>query len=209
VLRQDAPYIEGHAGPPSEERRSGSIGVYVLEGSKPGMVAASLWLSHSLIPLDTSGHGRLMQENVRNAGELYTLLRDYPTLARGIRVKAVPLCEPNSNIVCFAFAPLGRSAPLEEINAVNERVYRAFSENEGEYFVSRTVLGPQRYRWDSVEDCVTGLGGTQQEYEASGLFLLRSVLMNPWYGMAKARGRYFLSEFVAALYAEASDRFAG
>jgi glutamate/tyrosine decarboxylase-like PLP-dependent enzyme len=213
VLRQDAPYIAGEAQSPSLERRSQDVGVFVLEGSKPGMVAAALWMSHGLIPLDCEGHGRLMQETVRNCGELYTLLRDYPTLARGIKVQAVPLCEPNSNIVCYAFVPIGRAAPLEEVNRANEAVHDTFKlgrdGTSAPFYVSRTVLRPERYRWATVSDFIGRIGGTEGEYGREGVFLLRSVLMNPWYSIAKSKGRYFLSEYVEALYERASSVYGG
>jgi hypothetical protein len=175
------------------------------------MVAAGLWLSHSLIPLDRDGHGRLMQENIRNAGELYTLLRDFPNLARGIHVQAVPLCEPNSNIVCFAFAPRTGRRTLRDINKANSEIYQEFSfgtpVSQPEYFVSRTVLSSSRYQWRTVSSFVETLGASESEYAESGVFVLRSVLMNPWYVRAKERGSYFISDFVARLYSKASECF--
>ncbi|HXH61600.1 MAG TPA: pyridoxal-dependent decarboxylase [Fimbriimonadaceae bacterium] len=214
VLRQDAPYIEGEMESPTRERRSKAIGVYVLEGSKPGMVAASLWLSHKLIPLDSNGHGRLMQETVRNAGELYTLLKDFHEISRGQKVRAVPLCPPGSNIVCFTFVPLDRKMPLNELNEANQALYERFTISETgsdihhqEFFVSRTVLRHNHYRWETVEGFLKEIGGTQKEFEECGTFLLRSVLMNPWYSDAKKRGRYYVSEFVAELYRQANDIF--
>lgn len=47
------------------------------------------------------------------------------------------------------------------------------------------------------------LGVTREEYAAQGVFLLRSVLMNPWYAYAKRRGRHYLAEMVQELHAEA------
>jgi hypothetical protein len=52
------------------------------------------------------------------------------------------------------------------------------------------------------------LNVTPQAYEhAGGVFLLRSTLMNPWYSPAKKRGRYFLSELVAELFAAAEQEW--
>ncbi|MCH7944842.1 MAG: hypothetical protein IIC73_02330 [Armatimonadetes bacterium] len=215
VLRQDAPYIEDEMQPPDLERRSKAVGVYILEGSKPGMVAASLWLSHKLIPLDCYGHGRLMRETVRNAGELYTLLNEFPTLSRGHKVRAVPLCRPGSNILCFAFVPVDGARNLRGLNEANRAVYSKFTIAEGQktsvydqrFFVSRTVLKPSHYSWATVSEFVGQLGGTQEEFEREGVFLLRCVLMNPWYGQAKEKGKYFLSDLVAELYDEAASAF--
>jgi hypothetical protein len=49
------------------------------------------------------------------------------------------------------------------------------------------------------------LGVTEEEYRAEGLFLLRSVLMSPWYTLAKRKGRHFLCELTAELYAQATQ----
>jgi hypothetical protein len=52
------------------------------------------------------------------------------------------------------------------------------------------------------------LGVSRDEFAREGVFLLRSVLMNPWYAQAKTRGRYFVSELVEELYRVASEEAA-
>lgn len=242
LMRQIAPYLGDPPDDPDVERRSESIGLYVLEGSKPGAAAAAVWLSHSLIPLDTSGHGRLLREDIRNACELHALLEAYPSLPSiaadealkpGGGVRAVCPCPPGSNIVCYAFRPDGKAArggaawpTLDQINRLNRRIFDRFNiatdspgrsgatANAGgpgrdtapPFFVSRTSLSPRQYPISTVGNFLDRLGVSHEEYSSSseGVFLLRSVLMNPWYAFAKRRGRYYLSELVEALYAEAS-----
>lgn len=207
LVRQVAPYLEDPTYDPEHDRTSENIGVYVLEGSKPGAAAAAVWLSHSLIPLDRDGHGRLMRENIRSACELHALLEGYPTWREGVPggVRAVCLCPPGSNIVCFAFRPEGR-ADLASINRLNRALYESFSLGRGArvqehpYFVSRTSLTPRQYAAATVGPFLRRLGVEVEEYEREGVFLLRSVLMNPWYAPAKAAGRSYLSELVEALY---------
>ncbi|MBL8760583.1 MAG: hypothetical protein JNL50_04705 [Phycisphaerae bacterium] len=214
LMRQVAPYIGDPPGDPDAERASESIGLYVLEGSKPGASAAAVWLSHSLIPLDSTGHGTLMRDNIRNASELHALLESYPTFVeKAGGVHAVCLCPPGSNIVCYAFRPeLGGS--LQEINRLNRAVYERFNLTPGErvyeqsFFVSRTSLSARQYSINTVGPFLERLGVSADDYEKHGVFLLRSVLMNPWYSYAKRRGRYFLSELVAELYACAASRAA-
>lgn len=218
LMRQVAPYLEEAPGDPEAERRSESVGLYVLEGSKPGASAAAVWLSHTLIPLDSTGHGKLMRDNIRNACELHALL-EAPGLfdgAGGAGVRAVCLCPPGSNIVCYAFRPAGR-ATLAEINRLNRAVYERFNLRAGErvyeqsFFVSRTSLTPRQYSRATVGRFLDRLGVTAEEYERSGegVFLLRSVLMNPWYAYAKRRGRHYLSELAEALYKTAAGMAAG
>jgi glutamate/tyrosine decarboxylase-like PLP-dependent enzyme len=220
LVRQVAPYISDAPLDPEGERRSDAIGVYILEGSKPGAAAAAVWMSHGLVPLDTTAHGALVQETIRNAAELHGLLEQYPRLcsesgAALPLVRAVCLCPPGSNIVCFAFTPAqpSRRLSLREINDANEAVYQKFSVATGErvydqsFFVSRTTIRPGQYSLEPVRDLLPRLGVTEQEYGADGVFLLRCVLMNPWYAAAKARGRYFLSELVERLFDVAAAEF--
>lgn len=212
LARQEAEYLEDGAVGPESDRASGSIGLYVLEGSKPGAAAAAVWLSHTLIPLDTTGHGLLMRENIRHAAELHALLEQYPAIAGGTASRAVCLCPPGSNIVCYAFRPQG-PADLARINALNRAIFDRFNLQAGQrvydqgFFVSRTELTPSRYSLEAVGAFLGRLGVTPREYETHGVFLLRSVLMNPWYSHAKRRGRHMLSELVESLF-EAADLLA-
>lgn len=211
-MRQAAPYLEEAPSDPEQERTSETIGLYVLEGSKPGASAAAVWLSHTLIPLDSTGHGRLMRENIRNAAELHALLEHYPSLdPASTGVRAVCLCPPGSNIVCYAFRPTREGASLADINRLNKAIFERFSLNAGQrvyeqsFFVSRTSLSIKQYSLATVGSFLSRLGVNEAEYAKDGVFLLRSVLMNPWYGYAKRRGRYYLSELVSDLHKTASE----
>jgi hypothetical protein len=213
LARQHAPYIAEPAADPESDRRADTIGVYVLEGSKPGAAAAAVWLSHTLIPLDTSGHGQLIRQTIRSACELHAMLQQYPRVVREVggelpAARAACLCAPGSNIVCFAFAGPKDSPPLslKQLNAANDAIYRRFSVKPGQrvtdqpYFVSRTTLSSAQYSTETVAPFLDRLGVSADQYLADGVFLLRSVLMNPWYEQAKSRGRYFVSELVEELY---------
>lgn len=205
LVKQVAPYIEDATLDPDMDRVSESVAVYALEGSKPGAAAAAVWLSHTLIPLDTSGHGRLMKENIRNACELHALLEEYPRLSGRKAVKAVCLCPPGSNIVCYAFRP-ERQSDLATINRINRAIYARFSlgatarVHDQSRFVSRTSLSERQYSLETVGEFLQRLAVSREQYALEGVFLLRSVLMNPWYGLAKRRGRFYLSELVEELF---------
>ncbi len=216
LVRQEAPYLEDAAGGVEEERQSSKIGVYILEGSKPGAAAAAVWLSHKLIPLDAQGHGLLMRDSLRNAAELYALLESFPDRAGERGVRAISLCPPGSNIVCYAFRPAESKPGLRGINELNQAIYARFTVSDAgssqvygqKYFVSHTTLSASQYAPSTVQAFLDRLGVDPIEYEREGVFLLRSVLMNPWYGESKRRGRYFLSELAEELYAVAA-RLAG
>jgi glutamate/tyrosine decarboxylase-like PLP-dependent enzyme len=63
LVSVDAPYLF-HQG----DSDTAYIGRFILEGSKPGAAAASVWLAHKVLPLDATGYGRLIGEAARGAG---------------------------------------------------------------------------------------------------------------------------------------------
>ncbi|RMG26428.1 MAG: hypothetical protein D6724_01815 [Armatimonadetes bacterium] len=215
ILRQDTPYLAEDFRDTEAESRSDAIGPYIVEGSKPGAAAAAVWLHHSLIPLTSSGLGVVIREGVRNASELHALLSNFSDWSPGRSVIAIPLTTPQSNIVCFAFRP-ATGAGLSDINRLNRLVYERFTiPREAErhiydqrFFVSRTFLTAHRYSPQTLGCFLDALGVSAEEYEKEGVFVLRSTLMNPWYGAAKARGRYYLSEMVEDLFAAAEEAWA-
>ena len=48
-----------------------SVGVYGIEGSKPGAAAAAVYLSHAVIPADRTGYGRLLAKCMFNSKRFY------------------------------------------------------------------------------------------------------------------------------------------
>ena len=51
-----------------------SVGVYGIEGSKPGAAAAAVYLSHSVIPADHTGYGQLLAKCMFNSKRFYCAL---------------------------------------------------------------------------------------------------------------------------------------
>ena len=55
-----------------------NVGAYGIEGSKPGAAAASVYLSHAVIPLNRLGYGRLLGRCIFNNKRFYTALMAMP-----------------------------------------------------------------------------------------------------------------------------------
>ncbi len=211
--RQKAPYI-------SDEGRGGSmfdpavldeaIGPFIIEGSKPGAAALATWLSHKSIPLHRNGHGKIIRESLANAQRLYHLLRQAAPSGGTFRI--VPLTQPDSNVVCYFIRCAG--ATLRENNFINKRIFESMSLKSMEnkqlmpynqaFFVSRTHLCADQYGWESVRQMLTASGFEENEYEAEGLFVLRSVVVNPWLSMAEEKGIDYLGQFVGFLQQKAT-----
>ncbi|MFW5968399.1 MAG: pyridoxal phosphate-dependent decarboxylase family protein, partial [Persicimonas sp.] len=107
-----APYAFDDAAEEAAElrRRLKNLGQYILEGSKPGASAASVHVTHNVMPLHTDEFGALLKETVRaseyfydRVGELADRLDDRVTIT-------VPF-EPDCNLICLALNPVkNRSA---------------------------------------------------------------------------------------------------
>lgn len=184
LVATEAPYVFHEASAAS----AAAIGPYILEGSKPGAAAAAVWLSHRVLPLDATGHGRLIGATVRGAMALHRRLSE----GDFGEFRVVTLPEPDLNIVCFAVAHPGL-ATLEQANAFVARVYRRLSVAPGrpphdlEFVVTQTVLRAAEYG-EAPLPLVELLGWSAEDYRrAGGVAVLRSTVMNPF--VADPRGR--------------------
>lgn len=95
VVSCDAPYLWLQDGDPDS-----FVGRFTLEGSRPGAVAAACWLAHSAIPLDQSGHGKVLALSILSARQLYQTLRKYLVDSDGYEQVAL-LHQPHMNMICY------------------------------------------------------------------------------------------------------------
>ena len=159
----------------------GTIGRFIFEGSKPGAAAASVWMSHQVVPLNAAGYGRLVGEASRGA----LLLRRRLAGGDWAPFRVVPLPPPDLNIVCFA-ATHPSLGSLEDSNRFVSRIYRALSAGEGqetahlEFFVTKTELRAQQYG-EAAIPVVESLGYGSEEYRrAGGVSVIRCTVMDPF-----------------------------
>jgi glutamate/tyrosine decarboxylase-like PLP-dependent enzyme len=216
LVEEEATYISESIGPAtaaSSEPSLDPIGPFALEGSKPGAAAAACWLAHKTIPLDAKHHGVIVESTLRAARDLAHKIDEAPEL--------ILVTAPDTNIVCYLARPEDdpvEGSRLDAVNRVNDRIYRRLGRpsqprdnGRGQvplatphahpYFISRTVLGPRSYSWESVKDLLGHLQVSEAEFanHGKGLVVLRSTVMNPHYGSGYA----YLTEFVEELRAAA------
>lgn len=137
----------------------------------------------------------------------------------------LPLHQPDTNIVCFIARPMVwrgddlafRDLPLKWTNVLNERIWRATSIDPSArspngprpaaqpFFVSRTRFEVEQYSAETVGTVLKKIGATESEYRRHQLFVLRSVVMNPWHDRTKAKGKDHLLDFVHHLHRAAAD----
>jgi glutamate/tyrosine decarboxylase-like PLP-dependent enzyme len=180
LVAVDPPYLL-----PAEEatgREEDYIGRYIFEGSKPGAAAASVWLSHKVLPLDERGYGYLVERTVLGARRLHASLRS----ADLGPYRIVLLPEPDINIVCYLLHHPSQTS-LEAVNRFNERIYGLMSKPSPraapEYIITRTRFQSPMYD-GAVDPLLAELGvASPAEWKASGaegLVVLRSTVMDPF-----------------------------
>lgn len=197
LVAVDPPYLTRlHHGPIEDTE---FLGRYIFEGSKPGAAAASVWLSHKVLPLDERGYGYLIERTAVGARRLYAAVAG--ARLDGFRVVMLP--EPDINIVCFLLAG-DAAASLAEVNALNEGIYKRMSAGHGtatpDYFLTRTRLQSPMYD-GAIAPLLERLGvGSVEEWKQSGdegLVVLRATVMDPF--VADAAGAGHVAGFVRAV----------
>ncbi|HMW32844.1 MAG TPA: aminotransferase class V-fold PLP-dependent enzyme [bacterium] len=147
-----------------------NIGMFTLEGSRPGAVAAGCWLTHRMMPLHEEGYGRLLTENFLAAQELHRRIES----ESGFR----PLHDPDLDIYSF-YKPIAASktASLQKQNKLNTSIYEAFSvlNPKAPFILSKFVVDAP-----SVKHA-TGALKTDDRFFLS----LRTVLIKHWMRMSK------------------------
>jgi glutamate/tyrosine decarboxylase-like PLP-dependent enzyme len=160
-------------------RQRPNLGMFTLEGSRPGAAAAATWFTHRLMPLHARGLGLILQETLLGAREFAERLpkeTDWEAL--------VP---PELDIVCFHPKREGRT--LAELNRLAEALYAEMSveAEEPEFIFSKFVVDPQ----------TAGRLLGQQEGMDSGWITLRGVFIKHWLRLG-AKPTY-LDRMIAAL----------
>jgi len=176
----DPPYLVPARGVGADEDRF--LGRFIFEGSKPGASAAAVWLSHTVLPLDERGYGRLIERTMVGARRLHAALGTADFGA--FRIVLLP--EPDINIVCYILHHPALST-LGAVNAFNEGIYERLSLSRPgaspPYIITRTRFQTPMYD-GAVEPLLQRLGvgdvATWRASGADGLVVLRSTVMDPF-----------------------------
>ena len=218
LIAQDAPYITSldnsalvhkpplHAlgdfyGEDSNEKRGNCISAFapfILEGSKPGASAASLWLTNKCIPLTVNGYGTIVRDSLLATRELYAWISQWNTIlhraSETANYEIIPLSnkQPDLNVVVFAIKPKNSAPTLENMNNLTNKVYKKYSlqvelgnrqYSYGQpFFLSNTTFSHPFYSYTALSNFFKrcGVKCTQEDYETQGLTVLRATLMNPY-----------------------------
>jgi len=184
----------------------GSLGQYILEGSKPGAPAAAAWVTHRVLPPDRENLGRLQHQTIRATEYFFDRL---PQLAARLKGKArvmVPF-EPDTNLLCLAINPEGNRS-MAAMNRFGRRLYAHLGITTGpvqmqDFFSSHTaverhMIAPRELArlLNSLDiDAASFVDSVDEpELQSDSLFLLRHTLMNPWL-LEQVEGRNYLDRY--------------
>ncbi len=125
VILNTAPYTYHKTDKPN-------LGMFSLEGSRPGAAAAACWLTHRVIPLNCAGFGAIISECVKTAKNFYERLLELAILRS--------LTNPDLDILCFYHSRDGSS--LKSMNDATLKIYQALSiENpKAPFILSKFVI---------------------------------------------------------------------
>ena len=145
-----------------------NIGMFTLEGSRPGAAAAAVWLTNQLIPLNETGFGEILTLCRNTARSLYDALLEMDSFQ--------PVCEPDLDLLGFYHVGSNRRS-LQSINEATEKVYRTLSvENpRAPFILSKFIIDPE-----TAEVILPGVA-----IDADHFTTMRSVFMKHWMLMGK------------------------
>lgn len=189
-----------------------SVGPYIIEGSKPGAAAVATWLTHKTIPLDPTGHGKIIKSSLENAQRFYTYMDHHKNQSE--HVELVPINQPDCNVLCYYFR-IKNNDDLALQNVLNKQVYKGFSLGKTggkwempyrkEYFISHTHFFPSHYTFNSVDHLLADVPDAERAYAENGFFILRSVILNPWLDAAREKNTDHLEMLIRKLYEVAEE----
>jgi glutamate/tyrosine decarboxylase-like PLP-dependent enzyme len=190
LVAETAPYCLDREDTTQQDTPSPQLGKFILEGSKPGAVAAAVWFSHKLIPLDQAGYG--LQLSI-----LCDIAKEFDQLI-GKRENLHSLFRPQTNIVCM-LARKKDTKRISDLNVLNENLAARFGVRDVvsiqgyDYLVSRTTV---RVTAPAV---LNNVFLNSLEADEENLVVLRLVFMNRWVQQKQHSGKTYLTDFLDLL----------
>lgn len=177
------------------------LGKYILEGSKSGASATSVYFSNKMIPLNSDGYGGLLHGLVVDTEsfyqELLKLSNDISDFSQHLEI--IPIAPPQSNLLCFYIKPKNMKK-LTEINDFNLSLIKDFFPHhtnhihDFDYFVSKTKIKKSKLTEDAANIIFSGF-----ELDTDSLLLMRIVVLNRWSSKTNGSGESYLMDFLSMI----------
>ncbi|MFB6098228.1 MAG: aspartate aminotransferase family protein, partial [Salinibacter sp.] len=207
AIAYKAPYL-------ADEDRAGFggfLGQWTLEGSRPGAVAVSCYLSQAMVPLTPDGHGRFMRNCINANQQLFAALQDRFAATKA-ELELRPFHPPETVAFCFVVAPETGIESVASLNDYTNRIWQQMTVdgrediNQYSFLLSRTEIDVSDY-----EHVLTDMlpADVLQEAVANneGLTLLRTCLMNPFQSDWNTEEGSFAEQVADFLYDAALEEY--
>lgn len=191
LLAEDADYVFDSGQPADYFDRFRQLGRYIPEGSKSGAIAAAVYVSHRVLPLDFANFGRLPAESIR-ASEHFQVHAGRFATEQAEQVRVILPYAPDSNLVCLALNPRGNRS-IAAMNRFVRQIYNMLKSDPSTPLPSRpfygsiTTLHADRIGSADYQRILQSLGlhldavdPAEDAAETDRLVILRHTLMNPF-----------------------------
>jgi glutamate/tyrosine decarboxylase-like PLP-dependent enzyme len=188
LLAEEADYVFHGATPQDYLARYRSLGQYIPEGSKSGSMAAAVYVTHQVLPLDHRHFGQLPRQTIVNTEAFHARAQRFATEVAAHARVLVPFA-PDSNLVCLALNPAGNRS-LAQMNAFVRALHDELRIDPShplqfkEFFGSMTTLKPDALGEDETRRILQALGldphTLGQDEDGDRIVILRHTLMNPY-----------------------------
>jgi tyrosine decarboxylase len=172
------------------------LGSFIMEGSKAGATAASVWVAHRIIPLNVTGYGKLIGASIEGASRFFNLIESVkPFDVNGVKVILKPLVKPDFNMVDFAFNIEGNT-DLEKMNNITIDLFNLCNYISGplykkDFITSHTEFTHDDYG-DSPKVLTRKLGIPDAEWDKiHSIWLLRACVLTPYFVNEKVTEYYW------------------
>lgn len=161
------------------------LGSYIMEGSKAGATAASVWVAHRVIDLNMLGYGRLIGASIEGAQLFYQHIESVGTLdIDGTKVKLQALTKPDFNMVDFSFNIEGNT-DLEKMNELNLKIYNLSSYVSGPVLKNDFITSHTDFEYNDYGDAPAHLcerlGIPKSEWDrVHSLRVMRASVLSPY-----------------------------
>ncbi len=188
-----------------------NLGQYILEGSKSGAAAASVYVTHKVLPLHSEGFGHLLEQTVHACEYFYDRVLAMAKRLVDVAHVVVPF-EPDANLVCLAINPRGNT-DLAEMNRFGRELFADMKVDSTQPLqVKRFITSYTSLLRDNLPDAqakrVVGevaidpasfcVDAGPRPGCADHVFILRHTLMNPWV-LSERNGKNYIDRYLAYL----------
>ncbi|MEG2108401.1 MAG: pyridoxal-dependent decarboxylase [Clostridium sp.] len=160
------------------------LGAFIMEGSKAGAAASSVWVAHKTMPLNITGYGRLIGASVEGAFNLYNKIlskKEYKIGNKTVEVHI--LTNPDFNMVDYVFNLKGN----KDLDKMNELTFAFYKKSSyftepfmNDFIVSHTQFSYADYKNSPVE-LIERCGISKVQWDkVHKLTLIRSCVVTPY-----------------------------